>query len=80
MKLFTKLDKELYEKILEIDDGETYLEAVFLYCESQKDRKRLLKYIEEGNTERKAVLLMASQIGIESGVVEGELLDDEEPE
>ncbi len=80
MKLFTKLDKELYKKILEIDDEEIYIEAVFLYCESQRDRKRLLKYIEEGNTERKAVLLMASQIGIENGTVEGELIDDEEPE
>ena len=77
MTLFTKLDKELHEKLLEIDDRETYIKAIFLYCENQRDRRKLLAYIDSGHTERKEVLLMASQIGIESGNVEGELVEEE---
>lgn len=76
MTLFTKVDKELHEKLLEIDDRKTYIKAVFLYCESQKDRRKLLAYINSGHDERKEVLLMASQIGIESGNVEGELIEE----
>ena len=75
--IFTKVDKELHEKIEQIDNENIYAKAIFEYCESQKDRKRLLTYINEGNTDRRDVLLMASQIGIENGTVEGELVDDE---
>lgn len=71
----TTIDKELNEKISKIDDEPIYAEAVFEYCESQEDRKRLLDFIKTGHDERKEVLLMATQIGIESGNVEGELIE-----
>lgn len=72
----TIIDKELGELISKIDDEPIYAEAVFEFCESQEDRKRLLDFIKSGHDERKEVLLMATQIGIESETVEGELIDE----
>lgn len=62
--------------LLEIKNSESFVDFIFNYCESQEDRKRLLDYIQSGHTDRKEVLLMASQIGIESGTVEGEFEED----
>ena len=77
MKLHTKLDKELYNKLAGISDREDFSEFVFDYCESQADRKKILAYINEGNDDRIKVLLMASQISIENGNSEGELIEEE---
>lgn len=77
MKLFTKLDKELYSKLVSISDREDFLEFVYDYCESQADRKKILAYVNEGNNDRIKVLLMASQISIENGNSEGELIEEE---
>lgn len=74
--LKTQVDQELHNRLQKIDDGNTYNKAIFLYCESQKDREKLLDFIKSGHDDRKEVLLMASQIGIESGNVEGELIDE----
>lgn len=72
----TDIDKELSDKLHDICDESIYTKGIFLYCESQEDREKLLAYINSGHDERKEVLLMASQIGIESGNVEGELIDE----
>lgn len=77
MRVETNLDKQLNEELLKIRDDAKFVEFIFNYCESQEDRQKLLSYILAGNNERKQVLLMASQIGIESGTVEGELEDEE---
>lgn len=68
---------ELNSILRSIKDDDFFLEFIFDYCESTKDRERLLDYIRSGHADRKEVLLMASQIGIESGNVEGELIEDE---
>ena len=72
----TALDMQLKEELLTIKDDAKFVNFIFNYCESQRDRQKLLSYILAGNRERKQVLLMASQIGIESGTVEGELEDE----
>ena len=72
----TEIDKELEKEILKIDKEHNFLEFIFNYCESQEDRKKLLLFIKAGNTVRSQVCLMASQIGIESGNVEGELVEE----
>lgn len=77
MRVETRLDKQLNEELLKIRDDVKFVGFIFNYCESQEDRQKLLSYILAGNNERKQVLLMASQIGIESGTVEGELEDEE---
>ena len=74
----TEIDKKLLDEIIKIKAEDSYINGIFLFCESQSDRKRLLDFILSGHNERKEVLLMASQIGIESGTVEGELIDDYE--
>ena len=66
----------ILEKINKIKDDEKFVRFIFNYCETQNDRNRLLMYIQRGNNDRKQVLLMASQIGIESGTVEGELEEE----
>ena len=76
MDIKTNTDKLLYEELIKIKDSEKFVGFVFNYCESQDDRKKLLTYILSGNNERKQVILMASQIGIESGTVEGELEEE----
>ena len=73
---YTEVDTELRDKVSNICNRDTYVKAIFLYCESQEDRKRLLDFIKADHDDRKEVLLMASQIGIESGTVEGELIDE----
>jgi hypothetical protein len=73
MKIQTDIDKALNDELLKIKDSSKFVNFIFNYCESQEDRKKLLSYILNGNNDRKDVLLMASQIGIESGTVEGEL-------
>lgn len=75
MKLSTKTDTELNTVLRSINDEDIFLRGIFLYCESQEDRKRLLQYIKDGHNDRKEVILMATQIGIESGNVEGELIE-----
>lgn len=72
----TALDIQLKDELLTIKDDAKFVNFIFNYCESQSDREQLLSYILAGNRERKQVLLMASQIGIESGTVEGELEDE----
>ena len=72
----TALDIQLKDELLTIKDDAKFVNFIFNYCESQSDREKLLSYILAGNRERKQVLLMASQIGIESGTVEGELEDE----
>ena len=72
----TSIDKDLLKHLKTISNEDSFSEYIFLSCESQEDRKRLLSYIESGHTNRKDILLMASQIGIESGSVEGELEDE----
>ena len=76
MKLQTEVDKELNALLRKIKDDNFFVQFIFDYCESQDDRKRLLEFIKSGHDERKEVLLMASQIGIESGNVEGEFEDE----
>ena len=78
MNLYTKTDIELHHLLRNNKNDNFFVEFIFDYCESQQDRERLLGYIKSGHSERKEVLLMASQIGIESGTVEGELVDGEE--
>lgn len=73
MKIKTDIDKSLHDELIKIKDSKSFVSIIFNYCESQEDRKKLLSYILNGNNDRKEVLLMASQIGIESGTVEGEL-------
>lgn len=80
MTLYTTTDNELYNVLQNIKNDLFFIQFIFDYCENQQDRKRLLEYIYSGHNDRKEVLLMASQIGIESGTVEGELLDDEDGE
>jgi len=72
----TEIDKSLHAELIKINDSKKFVDFVFNYCESQSDREKLLEYILQGNNERKQVLLMASQLGIESGTVEGELEED----
>ena len=72
----TEIDKSLHAELIKLNDGKNIVDFIFNYCESQSDRKKLLEYILKGNNERKQVLLMASQIGIESGTVEGELEEE----
>lgn len=72
MNYKTDIDKSLYDELIKIKNSKTFVDFVFNYCESQEDRKKILYYILSGNNDRKEVLLMASQIGIESGVAEGE--------
>ena len=76
MKVETSIDKLLRDELLKIKDDEKFVRFIFNYCETQNDRNRLLMYIQRGNNDRKQVLLMASQIGIESGTVEGELEEE----
>lgn len=76
MKIESKIDETLQEELLKIKDDKKFISFIFNYCESQDDRKRLLDYILNVSNDRKDVLLMASQIGIESGTVEGELEDE----
>lgn len=73
MQIKTDTDKELYDELIKIKDSEKFMNFIFNYCESQEDRDKLLSFILQGNNNRKDVLLMASQIGIEGGTVEGEL-------
>ncbi len=73
----TSIDKKLHTKLREIEDDNLFVEGIFVYCESQEDRERLLTYIKDGHTDRIEILSMASQIGIESGIVEGELVDED---
>ena len=73
MRIETDVDKSLHSELVKIKDSRTFVNFVFNYCESQEDRKKMLSYILQGNNDRKEVLLMASQIGIESGTAEGEL-------
>lgn len=73
MRIKTDIDKSLHEELIKIKNDEKFVKFIFNYCESQEDRNKLLSYILSGNNDRKQVLLMASQIGIESGTVEGEL-------
>ena len=80
MQVFTKIDKELYNKLAEISDRKDFIEFVFDFCESQKDRKRILDYIDKGHHNRIEILLMSSQVSIENGNSEGELIDAEESE
>ncbi len=77
MKFRTTTDRELHSLLRKIKDDDFFVEFIFDYCESQEDRKRLLDFIKSGHDERKEVLFMASQIGIESGNVEGELIYDD---
>ena len=74
--IVTELDKELYDILQTIDDEEIYSEGVFEFCESQEDRAKLLEYIKDGHFDRIDVLDMATMIGIESGTVEGELIEE----
>lgn len=76
MKVETSIDRLLHDELLKIKDDEKFVRFIFNYCETQNDRNRLLMYIQRGNNDRKQVLLMASQIGIESGTVEGELEEE----
>ena len=76
MNIKTPIDQILYEELIKIKDDEKFVGFIFNYCESQDDRSKLLAFILNGNNERKQVLLMASQIGIESGTVEGGLEEE----
>lgn len=67
------IDKLLQEELLKIKNHKKFVVFIFNYCELKADKEKLLSYILSGHHERKQVLLMASQIGIESGSVEGEL-------
>lgn len=73
MRIETDVDKALYDELVKIRDNKTFASFIFNYCDSQEDRKKMLSYILQGNNDRKEVLLMASQIGIENGTAEGEL-------
>lgn len=72
----TEIDKILLAELIKIRNEKSFCDFIFNYCESQSDRKRLLDYILYVSNDRKNVLLMASQIGIESGTVDGELEDE----
>ena len=76
MKITTDTDKSLHDELIKIKDSDKFVNFVFNYCESQEDRKKMLSFILNGNNDRKEVLLMASQIGIESGTAEGELEEE----
>lgn len=72
----TEIDKKLYAELMNIRTEKTFINLIFNYCDSQESRMRLLNFIENTSNDRIQVLLMASQIGIESGTVEGELEDE----
>ena len=72
----TELDIVLEEELKKIRSESSFISFIFNYCETQDERKRLLEYIQSGHNERKEVLLMASQIAIEDGTSEGELVED----
>ncbi len=76
MKIETKIDELLQNELLKIKNDKKFIDFIYNYCESQDDRNRLLNYILNESNDRKDVLLMASQIGIESGTVEGELEEE----
>ena len=76
MQIKTDIDKKLYDELIKIKDSSKFVNFIFNYCETQEDRSKLLSFILQGNNDRKEVLLMASQIGIESGTVEGELEEE----
>ena len=71
-KIYTMLEEELNK----IREEKSFVQFVFDYCETQDERERLLQFILSGHNERKEVLLMASQIAIEDGTSEGELIDE----
>lgn len=73
MKIETDIDKALHDELTKIKDSKQFVNFIFNYCETQEEREKLLTYIRNVSNDRKEVLLMASQIGIESGTVEGEL-------
>lgn len=68
---------ELEKELLKIRDDKGFVNFIFAYCESLSDRKKLLDFIKNVSNDRIEVLLMASQIGIESGTVIGELIEDD---
>lgn len=70
------INNELKEELKKIKNDKSFVDFIFAYCESQADRKKLLDFIRNVTNDRIEVLLMASQIGIESGTVEGELIDE----
>lgn len=72
----TELDKTLENELTKIRPEKGFIRFVFNYCETQEERKRLLTFIQNGHNERKEVLLMASQIAIEAGTSEGELIEE----
>ena len=72
----TKIDTMLEEELNKIREEESFVQFIFDYCETQDERERLLQFILSGHHERKEVLLMASQIAIEDGTSEGELIDE----
>lgn len=73
----TQLDRELHSLLLKIDNDEMFTKGTFLRCRSQEDRLRLFEFIREGHTNRKEIIFMAGQIGIESGTTEGEFIEGE---
>ena len=74
----TIIDQELYDLLINIDDEDKlFIKGIFLYCESQEDREKLIEYIKNGHSDRKEVILMATMIGIEEGNVEGEIIEEE---
>ena len=72
----TELDKTLEDELVKIRQEKGFIRFVFNYCETQEERKRLLTFIQSGHNQRKEVLLMASQIAIEAGTSEGELVEE----
>ena len=72
----TELDKTLENELTKIRPEKGFIRFVFNYCETQEERERLLLFIQSGHNERKEVLLMASQIAIEAGTSEGELIEE----
>lgn len=68
---------ELEKELKKIKDDDSFVRFIFAYCASLQDRERLLEFIRNVTNDRIEVLLMAQQIGIESGNVEGEFIDED---
>lgn len=72
----TRVEERLREFLSTIANDDREIGHILDFCGGPDGWQRLLEFIEDGHTDRVEVMLMSSQIGIESGVVEGELVEE----
>ena len=72
----TRIDLLLKKELIKIENDEKFVSDTFEFCESQKDREKLLYYIQNVSNDRIKVLNQVAVIAIESGTAEGELEEE----